>query len=212
MTQTIQQVLGDYVMFYRDQYPVEQLVPGTTLEKSVEVVNQNLRKDRNILNWSAGLQDEAARLLWVNWIYQRLGAEPIRKPILAHDVQGRLHVDCGDTRLMALNLLIDPGTVSVVVSVPSTQAANYQDWYPVKSNADLIELAEFGPGASVLLRTNSDGRVEWLEIGDRTTAHHLHDIDQRVRMMQNYLANQPADFVFSVDWARSYINWENYIN
>jgi hypothetical protein len=155
-------------------------------------------------------QDEAARLMRANWIYQRLGSEAIRKPILAHQENNQLIVDCGDTRLMALNLLLDPGTVSVVVVVPISQAGEYSNWRQIHTNRDLIRATGFGRDAGIAVRVNTDGRIEWLEIGDHTTAHHLHDVDQRVTMMQRYIDTQSNTFEFSVDWARSYINWEIY--
>jgi hypothetical protein len=38
----------------------------------------------------------------------------------------------------------------------------------------------------------------------------LHDVDQRVTMMQRYIDTQSNTFEFSVDWARSYIDWDIY--
>jgi hypothetical protein len=155
-------------------------------------------------------QDEAARLMRANWIYQRLGTEPIRKPILVHQEQNQLVVDCGDTRLMALNLLLDPGTVSVVIVVPVAQAKEYADWRQIHTNRDLMRATGFGRGAGIALRTGATGAIEWLEIGDHTTAHHLHDVDQRVSMLQQYLNSMPDDFVFSTPWASTQIDWDSY--
>jgi hypothetical protein len=116
MELTIEQALGDqWAMFYHSQWPVEDLQPVCTLEQSVRTVNQQLQSVRDLTQWKYAHQDEIARLLWVNWMYQRLSAEPIRKPVLVHKQDNKLVVDCGDTRLMSLNLLPDPGTVSVLV-------------------------------------------------------------------------------------------------
>jgi len=211
MELTIEQALGNqWAMFYHAQWPAEDLQPVCTLPQSVHTVNQQLAHSRNITTWNPAYQDEIARLLWVNWMYQRLGAEPIRKPILVHQEHNQFVVDCGDTRLMALNLLLDPGTVSVVVVVPIAQAGEYADWRQIHTNRDLMRATGFGRGASIALRTNNTGAIEWLEIGDHTTAHHLHDVDQRIAMMQRYVDTQEDTFEFSVDWARSYINWDIY--
>ena len=212
MELTIEQALGDqWAMFYHPQWPVEDLQPVCTLEQSVRTVNQQLQSSRDLTQWKYAHQDEIARLLWVNWMYQRLGAEPIRKPVLVHEQHSQLVVDCGDTRLMSLNLLIDPGTVSVVVTVPLDRVDHYHDWRRVYTNRDLMRATGFGRGASIALRAAAgDYAIEWLEIGDHTTAHHLHDVDQRVAMMQRYLDSQQDTFEFSVDWARSYINWDIY--
>ena len=211
MELTIEQALGNqWAMFYHPQWPVEDLQPVCTLPQSVCTVNQQLVHSRNITTWNPAYQDEIARLLWVNWMYQRLGAEPIRKPILVHQEQDQFVVDCGDTRLMALSLLLDPGTVSVIVVVPIAQVGEYSDWRQIHTNRDLMRATGFGRGANIALRVNDTGRIEWLEIGDHTTAHHLHDVDQRVAMMQRYLDTQQDTFEFSIDWARRHINWDIY--
>jgi hypothetical protein len=209
---TIEQALGSkYLMFYHAAWPVDLLTPVCTLNQCVDSVNQCMAAhSRDLQQWNHAQQDAVARLLWVNWIYQRLGAEPIRKPVLTHWHHGQHIVDCGDTRLMALNLLLDPGTVGVAVTVPAEYSDQFIDWDPVHTNQDLIRASGFGSTAEVLVRPGTEQAIEWLEIGDHTTAHHLHSVDQRVSMMQNYLNQQPADFEFSVDWARNYINWLNY--
>ena len=211
MELTIEQALGNqWAMFYHSQWPVEDLQPVCTLEQSVRTVNQQLQSVRDLSQWKYAHQDEIARLLWVNWMYQRLGAEPIRKPVLVHEHNNKLVIDCGDTRLMSLNLLPDPGTVSVMVIVPISQAGEYSNWRQIHTNRDLMRATGFGRGANIALRVNNAGRIEWLEIGDHTTAHHLHDVDQRIDMMQRYIDTQEDTFEFSVDWAKSHINWDIY--
>ena len=211
MELTIEQALGNqWAMFYHAQWPVEDLQPVCTLPQSVHTVNQQLAHSRNITTWNPAYQDEIARLLWVNWMYQRLGTEPIRKPILVHQEQVQFVIDCGDTRLMALSLLLDPGTVSVIVVVPIAQVGEYSEWRQIHTNRDLVRATGFGRGANIALRVSATGRIEWLEIGDHTTTHHLHDVDQRIAMMQRYVNTQEDTFEFSVDWARSYINWGIY--
>lgn len=207
----IEQALGNqWAMFYHPQWPVEDLQPVCTLEQSVRTVNQQLQSVRDVTQWKYAHQDEIARLLWVNWIYQRLGLEPIRKPVLVHKHNKQLVVDCGDTRLMSLNLLPAPGTVSVVVVLPISQVREYSNWRQIHTNRDLVRATGFGLSANIALRVNNAGRIEWLEIGDHTTSHHLHDVDQRIAMMQRYVDTQEDTFEFSIDWARSYINWDIY--
>ena len=212
MHTTIQQALGTkYLMFYHAAWPVDLLTPGCILSQCVNSVNQCMKyHGKDLQKWTHAQQDAVARLLWVNWIYQRLGVEPIRKPVLTHWHSGQHIVDCGDTRLMALNLLLDPGTVGVAATVPAEYSGQFSDWDPIYNNQDLIRATGFGNTAEVLVRPGDTQAIEWLEIGDHTTAHHLHSVAQRVSMMQNYLNQQYANFEFSVDWARSYINWDSY--
>jgi hypothetical protein len=212
MNSTIGQALGNkYLMFYHAAWPVDLLTPICTLNQCVNDVNQHITvHGKDLQQWGSAQQDGIARLLWVNWIYQRLGVEPIRKPVLTHWHLGQHIVDCGDTRLMALNLLLDPGTVGVAVTVPVEHADQFSDWDPIHTNQDLIRATGFSETAQVFVRPGTDQAIEWLEIGDHTTTHHLHSVDLRVNMMQNYLNQQPGNFEFSVDWARSYINWDHY--
>ena len=213
MELTIEQALSDqWAMFYHPQWPVEDLQPVCTLEQSIHQINHQLRRSRDLSTWSSGFQNEIARLLRANWIYQRLAVEPIRKPVLVHEHHDQLVVDCGDTRLMSLKLLSNAGTVAVVVTVPKHRSDCYANWQPIRSNQDLRQATGFGPDAVILLRAApADYAVEWLEIGDQTTAHHLHNVDQRVDMMQTYINEQAAGFEFSNNWARSGIVWDNYV-
>lgn len=215
MDYTIEQVLGNkYLMFYHSAWPCNKLRAVCNVEKSVLTVNKELiSAGKNLSIWPAFAQDEIARLLWVNWIYQRLVVEPIRKPILAHYDNGEFIVDCGDTRLMALNLLNNPPTVSVVVTARIEDASIYNEWVQVRNHHELIAASKFSKDTQVLIRPSvcSTHAIEWLEIGNQTTSHHLHDVVQRTNMMQRYLDLQPVDFRFDSNWPRSEIDWDFYL-
>ena len=102
------------------------------------------------------------------------------------------------------------GVVGVVCTVPKSHARQFEEWTPICNNQELLQAAGFGRNAHVLVRPGTGQAIDWLEIGDHTTAHHLHDIGQRVAMMQRYIDTQEDTFEFSVDWARNYINWDIY--
>lgn len=210
MNMTIEQALGDrYLMFYHAEWPVHQLQPGFTLSQCVDQVNHFLKShSRKISNWPDS--NEVARLIWVNWIYQRFDIEPIRKPILTHKINHTLLVDCGDTRLMSLNLLEHPGHVGVLCTVTIDKAGEFDQWTPIRNNSDMLRAIDFDPQAYVTLRPAKTHAIEWMEIGDRTTEHHLHDVDQRIAMIQRYIDAQPENFEFTVNWAKTAINWDIY--
>lgn len=213
MTDPITQALGqNFSMYYHPAVAVDRFLPVCTLDQTIQQVNQALaQQGRNFETWSAGHQDQAARLLWVNWIYQNLEIEPIRKPILAHCEQSGLRVDCGDTRLMAVSLRPKITHVPAVITVPNHCEI---DWTPVRSGTELCELIGLDPAHSVILATptsaGKDYAIEWMEIGDQTTAHHLHSVDQRLTMLQNYVNQQDQDFVFDRAWFIKSINWSEY--
>jgi hypothetical protein len=216
MTSTISQVLGaNYAMFYHPGLPVDAFTPVQTLSHSVKISNDLLNLyGRDFSCWNSRHHDTVAQLMNANWICQRLATEPICKPILVHQHNKQLVVDCGDTRIMALSAINHPAKLTAIITVRNQQADQYTDWIPVKSNQDLIRLCGFDPEQSSILLTAADADldwcIDWLEIGDPSTSHHLHDINTRVLMLQAWINGQPADFKFSVDWVSQPIDWAEY--
>ena len=201
-----------YVMFYRAGMSVQELCPMQTLDKSIKIVNEHMKQQgRNLHSWEPGLQDEISRLVNVNWIYQKLPCEPIKKPILVYQQDRKYHVICGDTRLMALSLCSNPPRVSVVITTPCESAGEFLDWIAITSDAELIGHLGLDPGSAAIYYTPAEEdknyAVSWLEIGDNSTATHLHDINQKLNMMQQYLDQQAGDFEFSISWAKLPIKW-----
>lgn len=199
-------------MFYHAKWPIHRLKPVCDLPQCVEQCNRNLAEYGRVLeHWPLGDRYQIARLLRVNWIYNRLPYEPIRKPILTHREQDDFVVDCGDSRLMALGLKDPAGTVGVIAIDAVGSDARYSDWIRIRTDHELREHTGFAPDAGILVRTSgADQAIEWMEIGDMSTAHHLHDLDQRLAMMQHYLHCQTRDFRFEERWAASTIDWSEY--
>ena len=210
----IAKMLGErYAMFYHAGMSVQELCPMQTIRNSIEIVNAYMKQHgRNLSVWEFGLQDEISRLVNVNWIYQKLPHEPIKKPILVYKQDTKYHVICGDTRLMALSLCSDPPLVSVVITTLCESAGDFLAWIAITSDAELIDHLGLDPGSSAIYYTPAEEdknyAVSWLEIGDNSTATHLHDINQKLNMMQQYLDQQPNDFEFSISWAKLPIKWE----
>jgi len=199
-----------FVMLHSCQ-PRSNLLPGTSLQSVIAFVNSCVRvRGRDLSHWNAGEQDQIARLLWVNLFYQRLAQEPIRKPLLVHAQQSQLHVDCGDTRLMVLDLAQQNTALSTVTVVPVDQQDLYPDWQLINTNSQLIDLLEFDSSAELAIRIAPNQQwAEWFEIGDKTTALHLHDIAVRINLMQQYIDQQSTEFEFTESWMRKPINWGN---
>ena len=76
----IEQALADkFCMFYKINVDPMLLTPSQLLSTSLNHVNGCLRTlGANIASWPWGDQDEATRLVRVNWIYQR----PDRKSVV----------------------------------------------------------------------------------------------------------------------------------
>lgn len=198
---------GHSVLF--NTVPRACLVPGATLAQSCEFVNSCLaRLGPDLSSWNAGELDQLTRLLWVNLFYQRLQQEPIRKPLLVRGSDCNLQVCCGDTRLMVLDLAGHTAPVSVITIVPTHEISNYAAWHLIHNNSQLITQLGFAPDAHVQIRI--DQHDPWFEIGDHTTAGHMHDVESRTVLMQRYLDSVPLDFEFSSAWAQIPINWLSY--
>lgn len=212
----IQQTLGtDYAMFYHPGKPITDILPILTYASAQKNINQWLKDlGRDLSKWNWGQQDQISQIMRANWICQRLPVEPIRKPLLVHKVDNKFQVDCGDTRLMALIAHNPLATTSLVVTCLKSQSKLYKDWTPVAGDKQLIELLNFSKNSSVLARSSdprSDYAMSWLEIGDSTTAHHLHNMNERVNFMQEYLNQQPSDFEFNDQWVSCTIDWASYL-
>lgn len=209
----VQSMLGQrYCMFYLNDIPIESLTPQQTLQNSIDVVNTYMEQHgRNLRTWGLGMQDEAARLVNVNVIYQNLPQEPVKKPILAHRETNKFIVDCGDTRLMALNLCSNKPTVSVIITALKESSRQYSHWKQIASDAELLDAVGMDHSTAGIYFTpapdDADYAITWLEVGDASTAHHLHSMDKKLSMLQHYLDQQPADFKFSESWVRSSITW-----
>jgi hypothetical protein len=204
----IQQLSQAGFVVLHSRQPRSKLVPGTDLEHAVSFVNSCLQHcGRDLIKWNYGEQDQIARLLWVNLFYQNLQHQPIRKPLLVQPQHNQLCVVCGDTRLMVLDLANHTDSISTVMIVPAQQVSHYPEWTVIYCNQQLIQQLKFDQSAEITIRFDSAGSVDWFDIGDSTTAVHLHDLNTRIQLMQHYLDCGPLDFVFTLDWAKNKIDW-----
>jgi hypothetical protein len=215
MHNNIESVLGqDYLMFYHPGLPVSKFTPVQGLEQCVEISNHLLGLyGRQFDQWDPRHHDTIARIMNANWICNRLSVEPIRKPIVVHQQDHKFIVDCGDTRIIALSSLPNPPLLSAVITVRKSQAKEFSDWQAVTTNQDLVSLCGFDAETTTILFTpeaDQDWCISWLEIGDRSTSHHLHSVPDRVAMLQRYLNTQPKNFCFSKDWICEPIDWTKY--
>ena len=213
MGQNVFEHLGtEYVMLWHPGLPLSAFTPVQSLENCVETCNHLLDlHGTNILSWDPQHHDIMAQLMNANWICNRLDTEPIKKPILVHGQHGKLIVDCGDTRIMSLTAISNPPCLSAITTVRKTLLSQYQTWTPVQDTNHLIKLCGFDPNQTNVLFTAAepdlDWAISWLEIGDQSTSHHLHDIGIRIQMLQQWLNTQSPKFRFSTQWVKESIDW-----
>lgn len=212
----IADVLGDrYAAFYNAAVPIDNLTPGQTLSGAVSVANRLLKiYGRDLYTWPSQHTYEIARLVRANWIYQNLSSEPIRKPFLVHRGSRGLAIDCGDTRFMALQAQGNHCTVSAILSCTLDQAHRYSNWSRILTSQDLIDCVRFDKQSARVIYTaappNADHAFTWLDVGDNSTSHHLHSVEQRLHMAQRYLQQQNSNFKFDEQWINTKIDWDYY--
>ena len=126
----------------------------------------------------------------------------IQKPLLVdHD----FNIITGDTRHMALQVHKHITHVSALMSAQTAP----DNWVDIQSRYELAELLDIDPKNII---TNSDWskqQLDWIEFAYPHTENHMHDEDQRTRMIENYLQQHP-DTVFDKKWLSEIIDWKIY--
>ena len=181
-----------YKLFYNPSVNVTALRPGLSLEECFAQAN-------------SGNIDEQNRLVRVNWMIQDLHHNPIQKPFL---ITSGFKIITGDTRLMALQFHPAISHVDALVQVDSNATLG-SAWNEVKDKTELGKLLNIAPED---ILTNWDWHerpLDWIEFAYAHTEDHMHDEDQRVRRISNYLAKYPGT-VFDQDWVCSRIDWSLY--
>lgn len=216
MKNTIEQALGQrYKMYYSPAVPCHVLTPVLSLQQCVNKVNTALEsRGQDFSHWEEHELNDLAKLVRANWIYQHLDQEPIRKPILVHPENNCLLVDTGDTRLMALNAKDSNAKVAVLATCNLKDSPNFDGWTEIDSTQRLLEVTDFDNESTNLIVSQSDSQysaINWIEIGDASTGHHLHDQEQRIEMIKKYLTMQGTEYRFDLDWLKTEIAWKNLV-
>ena len=178
-----------YKLFYNSNFPVTALRPVLCLEECFAQA-------------SCGNVDEQKRLVRVNWMIQDLHYNPIQKPFL---VDGSFNIITGDTRMMALQF--HPKITHVPVLMTSTVAPF--DWEEIEDKTQLGKLLNILPEDILTNWDWHDKKLDWIEFAYAHTEHHMHDVQQRERMILNYLDKYPGT-IFDQDWVCSKIDWSLY--
>jgi hypothetical protein len=215
----IQNALGSqYLMFFHPAMPSDQFSPMLDLDCCLHAINRaiDIWGDR-VSGWpSWEAKREAAKLVRASWIYQNLDNEPIRKPLLVHLLRdGKMEVDCGDTRLMAIELKQQSLLVPAVTTCLKDQAHRFANWWPISTDRELLYASGLWINYHCSVKINggslgADRAFDWLEISSPLTQHHMHDPDRRVRMLENFLGTKYPGFRFDQHNARECINWFDY--
>jgi len=181
-----------YELYYNPFTPVEIIKPEMTIEQSLRLANQ---RDNNVL----------ANMVRLNWMVQDLKSNIICKPILLRE---GFEVVTGDTRMMAISMYPYIKDVPALLTVRSTVSVG-NNWIKVDTKQHLAELVGTNEMNVVCFNDWNKQEVEWIEFAMPHTEHHMHDEEQRLSMIQNYLKEYP-DTLFDQDWLLESIDWNLY--
>jgi hypothetical protein len=198
-------MITDYHLFYNPVSLINGIVPFINLNQLVKLCNYTIKKNANALD--PGAENELARIVRVNFIYNNLQKNKLKimKPLFLEANGFNLITVQGDTRLMAADLC-GLTTVPCLIKVPLTYQNLFPGWVLVKDINHLSDLTGF-ESAEIKIRGQENKNIEWIEFSSASTAHHMHDFDQRLRMVKNYIKQQPTSFEFSREWCQTTINW-----
>jgi len=180
-----------YQLYYNPSTPVHLIKPELTLDICLERANL---KYMHVLK----------NLVRLNWMVNDLKVNPIMKPIL---LRNNFQVFCGDTRMMAVELNPHIKNVPTLLQC-DTNVTVGSGWIKVESVLHLAELVGTVP-ENILCKNWNQQQLEWIEFAFPQTSHHMHDEQQRERMISNYLRTHP-DTIFDQDWVCSTIDWSLY--
>lgn len=167
--------------------------------RPVRVLDQMLAQANQPTNHG----DSRINLVRLNWMVENLRQDRLRKPIF---VDANWQVIVGDTRMMALDVL-GRTHAPVLAQLAEPEGIVIQDMEDLRYYCGFraVEIVT-NPANTNIFRDP----VEWIEIVDPDSSHHMHDEDQRARMIKNYLAGQPPEFQFTRDWCARPVTWSQW--
>ena len=145
-----------------------------------------------------GEGDAPANMVRLNWMVQDLRTNSMRKPIFL-DRDWRTIV--GDTRVMAADIL-GWHHLPAMIQYDTPLGHVVQDLSVC--GLDGCEILTNPPGRDIFSEP-----VEWVEIVDPASEHHMHDEQERAAKMDRYLAANP-DVVFTREWLARPVDWTLY--
>ena len=181
-----------YDLYYNPFTPVDLIKSELTLDVCLKRAN---RKDMHVLR----------NMVRLNWMVHDLKSNIICKPIL---LRNNFEVFCGDTRMMAVKMNAHIKDVPALLQVDDNTTVG-SDWIKVQNVLHLAELIGTTPENIIYNQNWNEQPLEWIEFAMPHTVNHMHDEQQRERMISNYLNKYPGT-IFDQDWCCSKIDWSLY--
>ena len=182
--------MTQFNLYYNDDVFVEQFVFSESLQSYLDRANEG----------DFELQTNLVRL---NWMIENLKTHPMYKPIL---VDQDMLVLNGMTRCFALEMCPHITTVSALMTTESNPGIGWHLIESIQHLADRLHL----PAKRIKTEHDwHDKKLQWIEFGFDHTVNHMHDEEQKQKMMRNYLNKYP-DVVFTKKWLSTPVEWNLY--
>lgn len=190
---------------YNPSVTINSIRPVLDLNNCLRIANCALK---NLNDLHDGEKNILAKLVRLNWIIHDLDNNPLIKPFVVKWRPPFFEIATGDTRAMALEFHPEIQSVSCVLSIKQSHCENFSNWTLVKDVEHLARLLDLK--ATDIMFDQQDytqQELNWMEFGYASSAHHMHNEQQRLEMILNYLKQQPKNFQFDLAWLREPKNW-----
>ena len=202
--------MNDYCLLYNPRLLVSAVFPVLPLNTLLNRCNETLQQPQE--SWTPGQIDDLARLVRLNWMVEDLKTHPIIKPLVLNLRYFLMTTITGDTRLQAIELSPHVTVVSALLTIKRQYLDQFPDWTEIKDNDHLASQMRIPVEKLIFSEDNYDWKtqeLDWIEFDLVETSHHMHDEDERFRMIVNYLEQHP-DTVFTRKWLQNPIKWSEY--
>jgi hypothetical protein len=200
-----------HCLMYNQCVSVTSISPLMTVDKLLQKVNESLPPPKTPI---PNVQNCIAKAVRLSWMIEHLKFNPIMKPLLLHDENGRLITATGDTRLQALHFHPEVTHVPCLLSIPLDKLKQYPDWIMVEDNDHLAQLRNMRV-KDVIVKDDMDWNynlISWLELAIPEADGHLHDEKHRYDMFYDYYTKYVAAAgfppVIDLNWLQQGRTWD----
>ena len=201
-----------YKFYYNPNVPIHTLSQIMSLQDKINFCNDVAIPQYRTTGDKTSNKDILANLVRLNWLTDNLKCRPIVKPVVAtHNGNNTWQTVVGDTRLAALELLKNTHTRVILQSIDTPSRPDCPTgWIEIPDLHSLGLLAGVSKDKVCIDPEDWQNKeLHWIEFETPVASDHMHDAEQRLLRIHNYIDNYP-DFVVSRDWFVSSIDWSLY--
>lgn len=205
--------MNRYELYYNPSTPLWHFKSVMTHDEKVEFANTIALSELRANNYQPVHVDVFANMVRLNWMCFNVKFQPLVKPIVAVEIPRNneqpddvWQTIVGDTRLAAYEL---NGFTRIRAILQAQKRPNEPGWLKIE-NRLCLAITGGCKESDLMVGDWNNEPLEWIEFAGVQSQDHMHDQDQRFRMMCNYLRTQTDDFKFNKFWFLEPIDWSLY--